>query len=276
MDGNLTQRLGRVLVIGGGKMGEALVSAFLSLPGMHPDCIVVADHGKEKCRRLTSAYGVSCFEDAALAPHAETVVLAVKPQTIADVTAKAVVDGVFADCHLVISIAAGITTASLEELIPSPSAVVRVMPNMPLMCGCGAAAVSAGSRPTNQQVQTVLDVFRAAGGAVEVPENLQGVATAISGNGPAYFALLIDELSKVGQLNGLTCETAYALALDTMTGTARLLNEGSLDAAQLITAVSSPGGTTEAAVAEMRRQGIGDAIAAGVKAAIRRSEELSR
>jgi len=275
MEKTLPHQLGHVLVIGGGRMGEAVTAALVSIPGASAADIEVANPGLARRDHLAEAYGVGTVPDAAHATPADTVILAVKPQILDEVVLQAVADGAFARASLVISIAAGRTTAQVEALIPAGIAVVRVMPNMPLMCGRGAAAVSGGASASPEQVELALELFRMAGGAVEVPEAMQGVATAISGSGPAYFALLVDELAKAGESAGLTYAQAYRLALDTMAGTADLLDTSGMGATELIDAVSSPGGTTEAAVVCMREKGIGEAVDAGVDAAIHRSEELS-
>lgn len=272
---NVSHELGKVLIIGGGKMGEAVLAALLALPDMKSGNVTVANPGEAKRQHLEQTYSVACVVDAAEAPLANTVILAVKPQVMSKVLAKAVDDGVFSQASLAVSIAAGITTESLEGLIPGSCAVVRVMPNLPLSCGSGAAAVSGGSRASHDQVALVVDVFAAAGGAVQVPESLQGAATAISGNGPAYFALFVDELAKAGAAQGLSYDAAYELALSTMKGTACLLESSGVPASQLVVDVTSPGGTTEAALAAMRAGNIGGVIASGVAAGVRRSEELA-
>lgn len=272
---SISEKLGAVLVIGGGKMGEAIIAGMLAIPGVQPAQITVANPGEAKRLHLSETYGVSCVADASSVKGARTVILSVKPQVIGEVVSAAVAAGSFDEAVLAISVAAGTKTAFLESLLPAGCAVVRVMPNMPLQCGFGTAAVSGGSRATAEQVACVREIFSAAGSAVEVPEDLQDTATALSGSGPAYFALFLDAMAQAGQARGLDYEASYALALDTMYGTAAMLKKTGQGPRELIKAVSSPGGTTIAALDAMKAGGVAEAIGQGVDAAATRSKELS-
>ena len=268
-------RLGRTLIIGGGRMGEAILAGLLNIEGMTPDAVVVAEPEQVRREHLIGVYRISCVENAAEAGPAQTVFLAVKPQVLTEVVQAACSAGVFDSAALVVSIAAGRTCASIESLLPAGTHLVRVMPNMPLMVGKGTAAVAAGSLATPQDVELVCDVFNAAGTGVEVLESELDIATALSGSGPAYFARFVDAMATAGEKLGMDYESAYALSLDTMLGTAAMLSEGDMDARELIVAVSSPGGTTVAALDAFTGAGLDEAIDAGVEAAFRRSKELS-
>ena len=163
--------LGRVLVIGGGRMGEAVLSGLLGIEGMSPSDIAVAEPSDVRREHLGTVYNITCISDASQCLPVQTVFLAVKPQVLSQVAEDARTGGVFDTVKLVVSIAAGRTCASIESLLPAGMHLVRVMPNMPLMVGEGTAAVAAGSAASKRDVALVCTVFSAAGSAVEVTEN---------------------------------------------------------------------------------------------------------
>lgn len=268
-------RLGRILIIGGGRMGEGILAGLLNIEGVSPENVVVAEPDEVRREHLIGMYRIGCVEDAAAAGGSDTVFIAVKPQVLTGVVSAARENGAFDSASLVVSIAAGRTCASIEPLLPDGMHLVRVMPNMPLMVGKGTTAVAAGTHATPDDVALTCDVFNAAGTAVEVPEDALDIATALSGSGPAYFARLVDVMASAGEKLGMDYESAYALSLDTMLGTASMLREGDMDARELVRAVSSPGGTTLAALDAFTAAGLDEAVTAGVEAACARSKELS-
>lgn len=262
----------RVAVIGGGRMGEAIVGGLLAAGAVAPGGIVIAEPDAARRKALTDQFGVECAADGASAAQGSDVVLvAVKPQ---------VINAVLSDLaphvagSLVVSIAAGISCARLESLLPAGTAVVRVMPNTPALVREGMALVSGGTEATEVQVELVASLFGAIGRAVVVEERYQDAGTAISGSGPAYFALVVDALARAGVAQGLTRQMAQELAVQTMFGTARLLDETGMHPGELIDAVSSPGGTTIAALDRLEAGGVRSAFADAVAAAVRRSKEL--
>lgn len=274
-DNPVASSLGKVLVIGCGKMGEAVLTGILAVNGFKPDDVLVVEPGQERRQFLEDEHGIVTVGSVSEASRCDTVVLAVKPQVLFGVVSDGIAAGVFHD-NLVVSVAAGIKTASLEELLDESCSVVRVMPNLPLTCGCGTSAVSGGARATDDQIELVCRLFGAMGTSVRIDESLQDCATAVSGSGPAYFALFVDALAKAGQREGMSYDDACQLALGTMRGTAVLLQSTGQAPADLIKAVSSPGGTTIAALEELTSHDVSQAIDDAVAAARRRSEELSR
>ncbi|TLM98254.1 MAG: pyrroline-5-carboxylate reductase, partial [Actinobacteria bacterium] len=191
---------GTLAVIGGGKMGEAIIGGLVSSAALSSAQIAVAEPSAERREDLAERFGVRVSADGRdVVPGAAAVLLAVKPQ---------VMDGVVSSLAdlvggaIVVSIAAGITTARLESLLPAGTAVVRVMPNTPALVGSGVALVSGGSDASAEQVELVRALFGAIGTALVLEEKLQDAGTAISGSGPAYFALVVDALARAGVAQG--------------------------------------------------------------------------
>lgn len=263
---------GRLAVIGGGKMGEAIVSGLLGAGIISASDVVIAEPDGDRRDVLASLYGVEVVADGAEAVRQAVVtLLAVKPQII-DVVVGELADSF--GSSIVVSIAAGVTCARLEAMLAVGTSVVRVMPNTPAMVGAGMALVSGGVSASLQDVERVASLFAAIGKAVVVEEALQDAGTAISGSGPAYFALVVDALARAGETHGLARGVAQELAVQTMLGTALMLQTCEMDPEDLIEGVSSPGGTTVAALAELESHDVRAAFAQAVSAAVNRSKEL--
>ena len=272
MTDTLAQSLGRIAIIGGGNMGSAVCAGLLGIPGVQPGAVTVANPGEDKRLALQQRFGVGTVASAAQALPADTVFIAVKPAKVADVAAELAAAGLGE--ALVVSVAAGVSTARLSEALGGAQQVVRVMPNTPLTIGAGMSGVSGGAGCSAQGVELVRQVFSSMGGAVVVPEDKQDVVTAISGSGPAYFELFLRAMARQGEQLGLDYDSSLQLALNTMYGTAALLKQTGQDLDAAIKAVSSPGGTTVAALGAMAEHGVEEGIAAGVAAAAKRSAEL--
>lgn len=274
MTQTLIEQLGNVAIIGAGTMGSALCQGLCENIGADPSRITVSNRGVAKLSSLADAFGVRTTTDnAAAVTGANTVFLAVKPQVLPSVAAELARVGLPAST-LFVSVAAGISTAKLSEMLNGAAQVVRVMPNTPLTVGAGVAGVSGGAQCDAANVALVCEVFEHMGGSVDVPEDKQDVVTALSGSGPAYFELFLQTMANAGVELGLDYESSLKLALKTMGGTARLIDVTGQDLAQAIQAVSSPGGTTVAALDAMRAARVEEAIASGVFAAAQRSKEL--
>jgi pyrroline-5-carboxylate reductase len=260
-------------VIGGGRMGEAIIAGLLSSGALVPSDIHVAEPDAGRRQALTSSHGVECFTDGTAAvQRAATVLLAVKPQVI-DEVASSLAARVPAGA-VVVSIAAGVACARLEALLPPGTSVVRVMPNTPALVGEGIAVVSGGAAATEDEVEGVRALFGAVGEAVVLEERHQNAATAISGSGPAYFAVFVDALARAGEREGLSRDVAKRLAVSTMRGTAVLLESTGWEPDELVRAVASPGGTTVAALGRLESAGFAAAVDDAVSAAVERAKEL--
>lgn len=265
--------LGRVLIVGGGRMGEAILAGLLNASALEPADVIVANPGLAKRERLSATYNVTCVADAVEAGDCDTCILAVKPQVMRDVLTSMTEGRVFQPKR-VISVAAGISTEFLRGFFPA-SHVIRVMPNTPLTVGEGMVGISLGEGVPEDEGELACALFELMGKAVVVDEPLQDAVVALSGSGPAYFALFCRELAAAGEELGLSTDLACELALQTMIGTGALLSETGQSLDELIDAVSSPGGTTIAALDAMRAAGFAEAVRDGALAAARRSKELS-
>lgn len=259
-------------VVGGGKMGEAIAAGLVTSGVLAPSAIAVAEPSGER-RGVFERQGIAAVADARdIAGETEILLLAVKPQVI-----DAVVAHVAEDVQrgtVVVSIAAGIPTGRLESLLAEGTPVVRVMPNTPAMVGAGMAVVSGGAHATAAQIERVRNLFEAVGEAIVLEEQAQDAATAISGSGPAYAALFIDALAEAGEVQGLPRDVAQALAVQTFAGTARMLALTGMRPQDLIDGVSSPGGTTVAALQALEAGDVRAAISAAVASAVKRAKEL--
>lgn len=264
----------RLAVIGGGKMGEAIVAGMLSAGVVGREHVVVAEPSESRRRKLQETLDLNCVECAGQAVDGATIVLlAVKPQVIEEVVSG--ISGRTGDA-LVLSIAAGITCSRLEALLPVATPVVRVMPNAPVMAGQGMSVISGGTHATDRQIEQVGELFGSVGKSVVLPESFQDVATAISGCGPAYVAIVIDSLARAGVRHGLSKDIAQLLAVQTIRGTIDLLEKTGMHPGELVDVVASPGGVTAAAIEVLEASGVRKAFAATVTAAIGRSRELNK
>ena len=259
-------------IIGGGRMGEAIAAGLVSAGVLSADAIAVAEPSAAR-RDVFARHGIHTVADGhEIVGEAAVVLLAVKPQVFDAVLAHLADD--IAEGAVVVSIAAGISTARIETLLRDKTAVVRVMPNTPAMVGAGMAVVSGGAAASDADVERIRAMFEAIGEAIVIDERYQDAATAISGSGPAYAALVVDALARAGVNQGLTREVAQALAIQTLKGTAELLSATGMHPQELIDGVSSPGGTTIAAITALEAGGLRSAFSDAVEAAVRRAKEL--
>jgi pyrroline-5-carboxylate reductase len=258
-------------LLGGGRMGEALVHGLLDA-GHDAESLVIAEVDAERRRALEERFaGVRVVPSAAWAvAETEVVLVAVKP---ADVTAVLEQASTSLGAEtLVISIAAGVRIGLVEAAVPGRP-VVRAMPNTPALVGKAATAIAGGRHATDEHLATAERILSAVGIVVRVPEEHLDAVTGLSGSGPAYVFLVAEALIEAGVLTGLPRPVADALTRETLLGAATLLAAGD-SPEQLRAAVTSPGGTTAAAVHVLEQQGVRAAMIDAVRAAARRSREL--
>jgi pyrroline-5-carboxylate reductase len=261
-----------VAVIGAGVMGETLLSGLLR-SGRSAADLIVAERRPDRAKELVERYGVEVAGNVEAAERADTVILVVKPQDMAGLLDE--ISQVIRPDQLVISLAAGISTATLERGLPEGVAVVRVMPNTPALVDEGMAAVSAGTHCDEEHLSLAEDLLRATGRVTRVPENQQDAVTAISGSGPAYLFFVVEAMIEAGVHLGLPRATATELVVQTMVGSAKLLRETGEHPTVLRERVTSPGGTTAAAVRQLEDHKVRAAFMTALEAARDRSRELA-
>jgi pyrroline-5-carboxylate reductase len=261
-----------VALLGGGKMGAALIGGLLDA-GWDADTLAVAEVDADRRRELEALHPkVRVVPSAAWAvADADVVVVAVKPADVTPMLASAV-DAVPPDA-LVCSIAAGVTIAALEAAVPGRP-VVRAMPNTPAVVGHGASAIAPGTHATDEHLEVAERLLGAVGIVVRVDEPTLDAVTGLSGSGPAYVMLVAEALIEAGVLAGLPRSVATALVTQTLVGSAALLAQGQDPPEVLRAAVTSPGGTTAAGLRELEARGVRAAFLDAVTAATRRSREL--
>jgi pyrroline-5-carboxylate reductase len=264
-------------IIGAGNMAEAIARGVLKSGRLAADQIIVADVSRQRREIFQSQLKVKASEDnRAVAGQSRRLLLSVKPQQMEAVLAG--LAGAVGPRTLIISIAAGVSTGFIEKSLGDAAAwrVVRAMPNTPMLLGAGAAAICPGTHAAAADMLEARGIFESAAVVIETTEDKMDAVTALSGSGPAYFFYLTEQLVKAGVELGLRPEDARLLAARTALGAARMLCESSDSAAELRRKVTSPGGTTEAAVARLDAAGWAAAMVEAVKAAAKRSGELSR
>jgi pyrroline-5-carboxylate reductase len=266
---------GRIAILGAGKIGEALVAGLVSSGWRAPEDIVVTARRSERLDELAARYGVpGTLSNADAVSGAGFVVIAVKPQDLAALLAE--VAGLLTPHHTVLSIAAAIPTAAIERSLAEGVPVVRAMPNTASTVHEGMAGVAAGAHATEEHLREAEELLAHVGRTVRVSESYLDAVTAVSGSGPAYFALLAESMIEAGILLGLSREVSTELVVQTMLGTAKLLRDERIHPVELRELVTSPGGTTIAAIRELEQAGVRAAFLNAIQAAMERSKELAR
>ena len=264
-------------IIGAGNMAEAIARGVIRSALLRPDQIIAADVSPARRQVFSEQLDVKSVDsNADAARYARVLLLSVKPQQMAD--ALATVAGAMRPDALVVSIAAGTTTSSIERHLADRDKprVVRAMPNTPMLVGEGMTAVAGGAHATADDVRRARKLFESAGAVVEVDESLMDAVTAVSGSGPAYFFYLAEQMIAAAEQMGLTREQARTLAARTALGAAKMLVESPEEPQELRRQVTSPGGTTEAAIRHMESRQVADAVQQAIRAAERRGKELSK
>jgi len=262
-----------VAILGAGVMGETLLSGLLRSGWRNGD-LLITDRRPERRTELVERYGVDAVTNEAAAARADTLVLVVKPQDMAALLAE-IEPHVTAD-RLVVSLAAGVTTAAIEDRLVDGVAVVRVMPNTAALVDEGMAAVAGGTHATDEQVEIAASFLRSTGRVLRVPESQLDAVTAISGSGPAYIFFVVEAMIEAGVHLGLPRTTATELVVQTLVGSAKLLRETGQHPVVLREQVTSPAGTTAAAVRELEAHRVRAAFLTAMEAARDRSRALAQ
>lgn len=262
----------KVAVIGAGVMGEALIAALISY-GVKPKLITISEKRSDRTEELVARYLISTAAIHENVSKADAVLLVVKPQDMGAVLAE--IKNSINPAALVVTFAAGKSIGFVASALASSNPVVRVMPNTPTLVGAGMAAASFGDSVNQTEKDFVMGFLGATGKVIEVEERLQDAVTATSGSGPAYFFAFVEAMVAGAQSLGLSPADATALTVQTIIGAAKLLDESGKNATTLRENVTSPNGTTAAALASFTDQDLNSMVAAAMKAARDRSQELA-
>ncbi|MGE2717373.1 pyrroline-5-carboxylate reductase [Mycolicibacterium litorale] len=285
--------MARIAIIGGGSMGEALLSGMLRA-GRQVKDLVVAEKHPDRAKFLAEKHSVLVTSVVEAIDNADYVIVAVKPADVEHVIDDIAEAAANADTdtaeQVFVTVAAGVSTAYYENKLPAGAPVIRAMPNAPVVVGGGVSALASGRFATADHLREVSAIFDSVGGVLTVPESQLDAVTAVSGSGPAYFFLMVEALVDAAVANGLSRAVATDLVVQTMAGSAAMLLERldeaqpagdaamgtAMDttAAQLRATVTSPAGTTAAGLRELERGGLRSAVANAVDAAKTRSEQL--
>ncbi len=263
--------MARIAIIGGGRIGEALLSGLLS-SGVSD--LVVTSRSDARVAELRERHGVEATtsnQDAV--DGAGLVVIAVKPQDIDVLLGE--IGPLLTSEQTVLSVAAAIPTAHIESRIADGVPVVRAMPNAPSTVHEGMAGIAAGAHAGDEHLALAEDALLHLGRVVRVSENAMDAITAVSGSGPAYFALIAEAMIEAGILLGLSREISTTLVVQTMLGTAKQLRDEGMHPVELRESVTSPGGTTIAAIRELEQHGVRAAMLNAIEAAMTRARELA-
>jgi pyrroline-5-carboxylate reductase len=259
-------------ILGAGVMGETLLSGLVRA-GFRVDSLIVGEKRAERARELEERYGVAVVSNVDAARKAETLALVVKPQDMADLLAEIAPE--LRPGQLLVSLAAGITTSFIEAHVPDGVAVVRVMPNTPALVDEGMAALAPGSHCDEAHLAEAETLMASVGKVLRIPEKQMDAVTAISGSGPAYLFFVVESMIEAGVHLGLPRGTATELVVQTVVGSGKMLRETGTHPTVLREQVTSPGGTTAAALRELEVHKVRAAFLAAMEAARDRSRALA-
>ncbi|MCK4590425.1 MAG: pyrroline-5-carboxylate reductase [Candidatus Latescibacteria bacterium] len=265
----------RIAIIGAGNMGQALAAGILEAGLTSPQEITITDVDTAKLRKIKQNWRVNISgENRKTAEAAQIIILAVKPGVVNRVLEE--IAQVLTPQKLLISVAAGVTTSSIEAQLPQQVPVVRVMPNMPALIREGISALCWGKNAKEHHTQLASEILGSVGETVVVEEQQMDAVTGLSGSGPAYVFTLIEALSDGGVKAGLPRKLALKLVVQTVLGAAKMTTQTGEHPAVLREKVTSPGGTTMAALHQLETKGFRDALISAVEAATERSKQLRK
>ena len=272
-------------LLGAGNMADALVQGVLNAHAIPAGRIMASDVSAERLKYFSEKLGIkTTSENRHVVSSSDLIVLCVKPQQVDEVLAH-IAPVVEPDVHVVASICAGIPSARIENLLPAGTRVVRVMPNTPMLVGMGASCLCPGKNARDEDVAAVEALFATSSMTMRVEEKMMDAVTGLSGSGPAYLFYLVEAMVDAGIQEGFTREQATKLAARTVLGSAKMLEESNRDGnefklilppEELRKRVTSPNGTTQAAVERLDADGVKTKITAAVRRAVERSRELGK
>jgi pyrroline-5-carboxylate reductase len=262
----------QVGLIGVGVMGEALISGLVS--SRFPKAqIVFTEKRADRAREISSKYGAREVDLTELTKSSDVILLVVKPQDLEQLLVS--IEAGLNKSATLVSFAAGKTTDFVSKIVGPNISIIRVMPNTPTLIGLGMAAISLGKSVNTEQAKFVSEFLATCGKVISIEENLQDAVTALSGSGPAYFFAFVEEMIKSGISLGLSSDQATTLAIQTMVGSAAMLEQSGKSATTLRENVTSPNGTTAAAIQVFSDSNLGAIVSKAMTAARDRSQELA-
>lgn len=263
----------KLAVIGAGRIGESVIAGLIEAKAIQPERIIATARNPARLERLASKYGVrTTTSNADAVKEADLVIVAVKPQVVAEVLPQ--IAPALTPRHLLISVAASVTTAVFERGLEGPIPVVRAMPNTPCFVKCGMTGVCGGKHATQEQLELTQRIFQAIGRCVVVEERHMDAVTGLSASGPAFIYMVIESLAEAGVKVGLPRAVATELAAQTVLGSAKMVLETGEHPAQLKDQVTTPAGCTIDGILELEEGGLRVTLIKGVVRAVRRASEL--
>ena len=263
-------------LLGAGNMAEALARGVINSGAVPTSRILVSDVSTERRALFRDGLGIAATDDnVKVVASSDLVVICVKPQQVGGLLEQ-IAPAVRPERHVIASICAGVTTARLEQPLPPGARVVRVMPNTPMLVGLGASCLCGGKNARAEDLAAIETLFACASLTMRVEEKMMDAVTGLSGSGPAYLFYLVEAMVAAGEAEGFTREQATALATRTVLGAARMLEETGLPPDELRRRVTSPNGTTQAAVERLDAEQVKASLTAAVRRAAERSRELGR
>jgi pyrroline-5-carboxylate reductase len=261
-----------IAVIGAGKIGETLLSGLLR-SGWPVERLMATTRRAERAEELSTRYGIKVVGNDVAAAQADVLAIAVKPQDAAALMSD--LAPLVPEDKLVVSLCAGLPTSFFAKWLPDGTPVVRVMTNTPALVDEAMTAISAGAHATSEHLTLTEEMFRPLGRTIRMPESQQDAVTALSGSGPAYFYYLVEAMTDAGILLGLPRQVAHDLIVQTAIGSAIMLRDSGEHPVKLREAVTSPAGTTIAAIRELENHGVRAALLAALEAARDRARQLA-
>lgn len=263
-------------LLGAGNMAEALARGVISSGAIPSERIIASDVSAERRAYFKEKLGVETTDDnTKVVAASDLIILCVKPQKVDEVL-RGIAASIQINKHVIASICAGVPTARLEKPLPAGTRVVRVMPNTPMLVGLGASCLCAGKSARGEDLDMVEALFASGSITLRVDEKMMDAVTGLSGSGPAYLFYLVEAMVDAGLAEGFTREQATALAARTVLGAAKMLEETKLPPEELRRRVTSPNGTTQAAIERLDADGVKAKITAAVRRAAERSRELGK
>lgn len=269
-----------VAILGSGSMGTAILAGMIQ-NGTRGSDVRVTTKTVASAEELAKKYGVTAFAadyqpnaNALATEGAHVILVAVKPAYVIEVLDE--VKSVIAENALVVSVAAGVQTKTMEDHLPETVSVIRAMPNTPALVGLGLTGISSGSRVSAEQLESAIELFDAVGKTLVIPEEQIDALSTISGSGPAYVFYFIEEFIKTAQGHGFSQEDAYLMVSQTFLGASQLLVQSQGDPAELRRQVTSPNGTTMKAVAVLEEGNLHDLFFKATSAALARAKEIAQ